>query len=368
MRQNIPMRHAVAKSDGQTMHRLVTTENKISALRASGIGKAKRSIQEVSRFWFEHFGQSRVSSPSWPLDQAILARTVVYWPTEYQWRPSSSFIEPIRLGMAHWVNSRRRAIPQPYKGICVFELELDDRCHSIAIDYSDYVDRIDWDCFNRVALYFKMQCRREGYGIPQQQRYKLIPGGYVTGDCRTTPDLPHLRETAKNNTSQFKVYGRFGPDFAREIRRSAVERLRRDSTLNYTGGIGKVSYRQSLREASRSRICIDLPGQGDFCFRLLDYLAVGAFVIAYPHKTTLPEPLIDRHHIVYMQPDMSDLVSLCHYYLEHQEERLFIRNNAADYFDRHASYIQLGSWYTHQCLKDGAKRLAAEPISELSAA
>jgi glycosyl transferase family 1 len=300
--------------------------------------------------------------PTWALDEDQISRATIRWPREYQWAPSSGLLEPIREGLAHWARVERHAIAQPYKGVCVFEMELEGLRHRIAVDYSDYAERIERECLAEVTLYFKMQCLEVGYGSR-----KILPGGYVMGDRRLVSSLPGIREAAKSNEPRFGVYGRFGQEFARELRSNVVEKLRCDASLGYEGGMVKVPYRQSLKDASQARICIDLPGNGDFCFRLFDYLAVGAFVIAYPHRTTLPIPLLNGHHLVYMRKDLSDLLPLCHYYLDHSDERRMIQENAAKYFDACCDYRQLGSWYLQQCLNTitGVERTTVEAPVEV---
>ena len=310
----------------------------------------KNSARAISYTWFEHFDQTPIETPTWPFNQQALQQATVFWPTEYQWLPSEGFLEPVRLGIAHWAKVERRPIPQPYQGVCLFELLVAGVKHRIAIDYSDYVDRIERDCLATVSLYFKMQYLKAGYDLSDGECRKVLPGGYVMADRRMVSKLSQIRGTARTAPPQFDIYGRFGLEFATEIRSAVVNVLRGDPSLNYEGGMRKVPYRQSIRDASRSKICIDLPGNGDFCFRLFDYLAVGAFIIAYPHRTMLPVPLVDCYHIVYMKSDLSDLVDLCHYYLVHPDERRAIQSNAAEYFDSCCHLTQLGSWYLQQSL------------------
>jgi hypothetical protein len=307
-------------------------------------------LQKTSNAIFEYAGQPVVQSPTWPLNIDQLRSLKVYWPAEYQWAPSATFLEPVRQGIARWAKLERRNVPQPYQGVAVFELSLAGRLYKVGIDFHDLKDRLELDCLRSVSLYFKMQHRRRGYSEAGGEAGKIIPGGYVMADHRLTPGLPALRLAAQTSPAQFNVYGRFGTEFARELRSRAVDILRSDPRLGYAGGMSKVRYRQSVRDAAHSKICIDLPGNGDFCFRLIDYLAAGAFVIAYPHNTTLPVPLIDGHHLVYMKPDLSDLADLCRYYLKHDDKRRVIQTNAAEYFDNYCHYMQLGSWYLHQCL------------------
>jgi hypothetical protein len=307
-------------------------------------------FQKTSNTLFEYVGQPVVSSPTWPINSDQLRDLKVYWPKEYQWQPSATFLEPVRQGIARWAKLERRNVPQPYEGLAVFELSLAGNLHRIAIDFHDLKDRLEHNCLRSVSLYFKMQHRRRGYSEAGDEARKIVPGGYVMADHRLTPALPALRLAGQTSPAQFNVYGRFGFEFAQEIRMRAVEILRSDPGIGYIGGMTKVRYRQSVRDAARSKICIDLPGNGDFCFRLIDYLAAGSFVIAYPHSTTLPVPLIDGQHLVYMKPDLSDLADLCRYYLKHNDKRATIQRNSAEYFDKYCHYMQLSSWYLHQCL------------------
>jgi hypothetical protein len=307
-------------------------------------------FQKTSNAIFEYAGQPVVQEPTWPLDRERLRSLKVYWPVAYKWAPSASFLEPVRQGIARWAKVERQKVPQPYQGVAVFEVALAGGVHRVAIDFHDLKDRLEYDCLRSVSLYFKMQYRRRGYSEAGDESTKIVPGGYVMADHRLTPGLPALRLAGRSSPSQFNVYGRFGLEFAQEIRSRAVEILRSDPRLGYEGGLSKVRYRQSVREAAGSKICIDLPGNGDLCFRLMDYLAAGAFVIAYPHNTRLPMPLVDGQHLVYMKPDLSDLADLCRYYLKHDGKRREIQRNAAEYFDKYCHYMQLGSWYLHECL------------------
>src|SRR2546422_6483286 len=106
------------------------------------------------------------------------------------------------------------------------------------------------------------------------------------------------------------VYGRFRLDYATQLRRDAIRHLTESADLRYVGGGGVVRYSRFLREVADAKICINLPGDGDLCFRLIDYLAVGACVICPRLRTRLHVPLVDREHIVYTADDLSDLVPL----------------------------------------------------------
>jgi hypothetical protein len=220
----------------------------------------------------------------------------------------------------------------------------------ITIDYSDYKDRIDEDCLKRSALYFKMQYRRRGYESSSSDAKKIVPGGYVNGHPEVYAFLPHIRAAAARNPDRYDVYGRYGLDFAVDIRRKAVGLLQGQSDFQYVGGVKKVRYSNYLQEAAQSKICIDLPSNSDFCFRLVDYLAVGSCVIGPRHGTNMHVDLEDRKHLVYTKDDLSDLIPLCKYYLEHDRERKEIRRNAREYFDRFLHREQLAAYYLFQIL------------------
>jgi hypothetical protein len=106
-----------------------------------------------------------------------------------------------------------------------------------------------------------------------------------------------------------------------------------------------VLFSQSLREAAHARVCVDLPGNGPFCHRLVDYLAIGACVVGPRHATNLHAELVDREHIVYCRDDLSDLVELCAHYVENDRAREEIGANAAGFFDEHLHPRQLAAYY-----------------------
>jgi hypothetical protein len=137
-----------------------------------------------------------------------------------------------------------------------------------------------------------MQYANAGYGDPN-----IVPGGFVSYPA-LYEFLPHVRARGSGG-SKFDVYGRFGKEFGVEIRGSAIEKLKAQRLFRYTGTWDTVRYSRSIMEVAQSKVCVDLPGQGAFCFRLVDYLAVGACIIAYPHANRLPVPLVHGQHIVY---------------------------------------------------------------------
>jgi len=145
------------------------------------------------------------------------------------------------------------------------------------------------------------------------------------------------------------VYGRFRLDYATQLRRDAIRHLTDSADLRYVGGGGVVRYSRFLREVADAKICINLPGNGDLCFRLIDYLAVGACVIGPRLRTQLHVPLVDREHIVYTADDLSDLVPLCRRYLQDDAERERMRLATQALFDQFLCRHQLAAYYLYQC-------------------
>src|SRR5581483_6641052 len=147
-----------------------------------------------------------------------------------------------------------------------------------------------------------------------------------------------------------EVYGRFNlKKFATEIRQEAIDILRRDSRFEFTGGTSLALYGQSLLEAAGSQVCIDLPGNGPFCYRLVEYLAMGCCVVGPRHAAVMQAELQDREHVVYCKDDLSDLADLCVEYLQDGEARARVGANAARFFDEHLYHTQLAPYYVETC-------------------
>ena len=109
-------------------------------------------------------------------------------------------------------------------------------------------------------------------------------------------------------------------------------------------------YSQYLRDIAGSRVCIDLPGEGPFTYQLVEYLAVGSCIVAYPHKARLHVPLRDREHIAYTKEDLSDLLELCDHFLRNPLDRQRLAANAQSFFDRYLHRDQLAAYPLHSIL------------------
>jgi hypothetical protein len=282
------------------------------------------------------------AEPSWPLPAEKLSGITIQWPQYYDWSSAKIWMQSLRKGLKSYVHVEPANIEQPFNHVVLFRIRSHTISHMIGIDYSDHAS-INPECVKRCSLYFRMQYANTGYANQQ-----ILPGGFVTYPA-LYGFLPHVR-TRDRTGFDYDVYGRFGRELGADIRAKAVNLLCSQRLFRYEGQWETVRYSRSLREIMRSKICIDLPGQGALCFRLVDYLAVGTCIIAYPHSNRLHVPLVPGRHIVYTKPDLSDLVKLCTYYLEHNEARQQMAKNARDYFDKYLNYSQLACYYLHQII------------------
>jgi hypothetical protein len=231
-----------------------------------------------------------------------------------------------------------------------FEFVMDGKPFPITIDYFDKMEHIEETALGNSALYLKMQYAEEGYpahaaGPP------ILPGGYVVPDKYTYFYLSAARTRADQPERQYDVYGRFSLHFATGIRRKALTALQEQQSFEYFGGDRPVRYSQHLIDAASSKVCLDLPGNGPFCFRLIDYLATGCCIVAVRHRTRFPVPLVPGVHIAYVKEDLSDLVDVCQYYVENEAARTEMRKKSREYFDRYLERRQLASYYLKCCLE-----------------
>lgn len=229
----------------------------------------------------------RRHNPDWRISPGEMRDIRVRWPHRYEWPTATRWMETLVCGFRqHTRLDVVEDIPQPYKGTVMFQFVIGKKCHDVAIGYTDLMP-IDKDCAEQSQIYFKLQFQRGGYGYSH-----VIPGGYVPDSRRLYFHLPKLRKLREREAFRSDVYGRFGTRFGTEIRERAMTVLREQNAFQFEGGMNIVGYRHFLQEVVQSKVCIDLPGKGDFCFRLMNYMALGSCVIAYPHRTTLHVPLV----------------------------------------------------------------------------
>lgn len=270
-------------------------------------------------------------------------RLSVRWPTAYEWAPAGKWVNGLREAISAHVPVADVEIEQPYEGAVVIEVELDGDRHAVAIDYFDS-DRLLDEVLASCALIFKMQYRSSGYDNP-----RVVPGGYVPARPHLARYLPALRHLSDRSEPVYDLYGRFGLGYATEYRRTAVEALQAQNRFGYEGSLKILPYAAYLREAARSRVCLDLPGNGDMCHRLVDYLAIGCCVVRPAPLTSLPVELADGVNIRYVQRDLSDLVDVCADLVADPARSTEIGLAARDYYDRYLRADQLAGYYLDRC-------------------
>jgi hypothetical protein len=238
-------------------------------------------------------------------------------------------------------------IPQPWeKRVLLAEVE-DGRRARVAIDADDSNEVVE-EAAASAAVYFKLQFAEVGY-----RQANVVPGGYVLANNRAYRYLPLLRAIRRLRRFRYDVYARFGLlRGSAETRRRAVELLQARADFRFEGGLfrypggpDKVPYRRYLFEIPRAKVCVDMPGRGDLCTRLVDYLMVGSCVVARPPSVRLHVPLVDGVHVVYCSRDLSDLGDVCAQLVRDDAERERIARNARDFFDRHLHRRRLGAYY-----------------------
>jgi Glycosyl transferases group 1 len=287
--------------------------------------------------WTARPTSTRSPPLSWSLPPETLAKTTIRWPSPVPLPDAGGWVASVKAALAEHVEMMPTTIHHPFTSILLFDVVVRGRSQRIAVDYRDS-NELASECANSADVYFKLQFANGGYAWDN-----VVPGGYVVSRQKFYRYLPRLR-ALRQRDPMFEVYGRFGPRGER-IRRKIVDDLRMQKVFRYTGGLGTVLYSQSLREMARAKISVDLPGNGWFCHRLVESLAIGSCIVAMPHGNQLHVPLVDRKHVAYCRPGGEDLVDLCSYYLDHEDERAEMMANALDYFDRYLHYRQLGAYY-----------------------
>jgi hypothetical protein len=325
--------------------------------------RALRHIDDLALEWLWRKGEehpSQVKAPSWPLPETLPSDLTIHWPVAYKMQETRKWMQHLVVALSNIVPVERRPIPQDecFDGCILTHFVYRGRTHRVVIDHWDYIDRICAPALDGATVYFKMQYLREGYGND-----RIVPGGYPVSLRESYLYLEKLRNYCDKKPKRYNVYGRFGLRFAVEKRKQALALLSDAGDIGFVGGTDFVRTSRYLRDMARSKIGIDLPGNGDFCFRLVDFLSIGVCVIGPKPRTELPEPLIDGEQIVYCKEDLSDLVPLCRHYLAHEEERARIARNAREYFDRYLHRDALARYYLSQFLTaairepDGLRRL-----------
>lgn len=291
--------------------------------------------------WLRAVGRpADVRHSHWPLPEDLPGRVRVRWPQEYQWAPGARWADQVLDALRLVVPVEREPRAQQYRGNVLATFVVDGEEHPVAFDMSDYADFLEEECVADSILTFKMQYRPEGYADD-----RVLPGGYLPSSAGIYDLLPHLRRLRDRGRERFQVYGRFGLGFAASVRRRAVTALQETPRFRFSGGGRRVRPFRHLKEVAAAAVCVDLPGNGPLCFRLVDYLAVGTCIVAPRHAARLHAPLEEGRHIVYCRDDLSDLVDRCAELLDDPRRRRTMMEETRTYFDTYLHRRQLAAYY-----------------------
>lgn len=83
-----------------------------------------------------------------------------------------------------------------------------------------------------------------------------------------------------------------------------------------------------LQELARCKIGLNFRGAGWDTLRYWEIPALGGFMISQRPQILIEDNFIDGKEMVFCKDDLSDLIDLCEYYLEHEDERKIIAKNA----------------------------------------
>lgn len=289
-----------------------------------------------------------------PMDDTLAAVRVA-WPRRYQHPNARAFVEGIHDAFALRSRLSYADIEQPYEGVVVLRIDAGGGWSDVALDYFD-LTHVNERCAGDVDYYFKMQHLREGYA-PLKNVY---PGGYVTSSTWLYRNSCRLRTLHRLSQPSRSVFGRFGLRFSPDIRRSALEILTHDQRVDFKGGTKQTKHSWYLREMAGAAVCIDLPGNGPFCYRLVESMAMGCCVLGPRHATRMPVELQAGTEIVNCRADLSDLGDLCAFYASNPTAAAQVGEAAASYFDRHLHPVRLVSYYV-DTVRDRAEQDSVLP-------
>jgi hypothetical protein len=278
---------------------------------------------------------------TWPISEDMAAQVRIRWPTRINaGRPSlKDCADRIKSGIAAHVPIEHADIPQPVGGVVLFHLLDRGAPRRVVIDTDDRM--VLNDSANEADLYFKMQYARGGYGSPH-----IRPGGYVCLQQALYRYRWNWRKLRRRTVPSYDVYGRFGTTREKQdVRAGAISLLQAQNRFAFQGGAGAVWWGEYMDEMCNARVCLDLPGRGEFCYRLVEYLAVGACVIGPELATEMPATLEPGVHLVRVPRSLDGLVDECERLLRDDALRETVGRAAETYFDRYLSLEQLGAYY-----------------------
>ena len=169
--------------------------------------------------------------------------------------------------------------------------------------------------------------------VAANQLFKLRLGTNVASD-RNIIRLFDDYSTRRNiTTRQYDVIFRGGvpDDWMRYLRQDVAPALERlGEKYRIIKPVTRVSLKDYYREMQRGRICISPFGYGEICWRDFEAIVCGCLLIKpdMSHVDTNPDIFRAYETYVPVQWDFTDLVEKCSYYLNNEDERRRIADQA----------------------------------------
>jgi hypothetical protein len=282
------------------------------------------------------------AQPALPLTWTEPAETrglLIRFPRYLEWEQARQAFGSLFDSLARVGPFEETGIAQRHPGVILCQAVHRARSLSFTIDYFDHPDYINTDALAQSAVYFKLQFLKSGYDDA-----RIVPGGFSALGSRLFSCLSDLRRRA-DSEKRTSVLARFGFRFNAERRRDALERLGAAGLGSHSQLFDKVRYSAYLREAASASICMDLPGNGPFCHRLVELMAIGCCIVAPEYTTGLPVPLVENVHYVPVAGDFANLVDTCEELLDDPARRGALARAARCYFDRYLHPDQLARYW-----------------------
>jgi hypothetical protein len=266
------------------------------------------------------------------------------WPAQYASPNAGGWIEPLRRGISRHISVRYSDIPQEIGNIVILNFRSGNSTIRVGIDYDDQSDL--HLSAPKLDLYFKMQYRRGGYKYPH-----VVPGGYVSPKFALYKHVSSWRALRERRPARYDVFGRFGMRYGTQLREGILKRMCEQQRFSFEGGVARTTWWEYMQDVCAAKICLDAPGRGELCYRLVECLAVGSCIVGPMLENELHVPLEAGVHDVRVSRDLADLVETCERVLERSEARRELANEAAEFFDKYLRLEQLGGYYVDQCLR-----------------
>jgi hypothetical protein len=325
---------------------MVAIDTWLRRLRYTSRGSAWAALAQQLAWETHSLVSSRAPAElTWPIPDHVAPRLTVLWPRRYSWANAPRWVEPIRRGITHHIAVRSAEIPQDRGNIVHLIFTDGDSCLKVGIDYDDPSDL--HGSAPSLDLYFKLQYRRGGYEYSH-----VVPGGYVSQKAGVYKYVDRWREWRENQQNHFEVLGRFGLQAGgADVRRGILQRMNEQRRFSFEGGTTRTTSWEHMQDLCRSKVCLDAPGRGELCFRLVECLAIGSCIVGPTLENELHVPLQDGIHHVRVSRNLSDLVETCEMLLESPDKRAKLTTAAMDYFDRYLRLEQIGGYYIDQCVR-----------------